>query len=296
MKKLFVLNALLCFTSQAYAWDYSLKADVQQAYTDNVNLTSTNPISDSYSTFGGYLQTKNEIFKIKFKGKTEKYKLQTENNNYIFDLSLQYKHTKSNDYTFALFKQVYNGTPLVSTDTTSDNSGGRLSTTLSKEFDKETSGYLILNGTYKKYSKIINRNDKIIGASLGLEHYFKSELLINPELLAASNSSTDPYYKNTFYGPSLLISFTPNDKWEIFIDGSYSHTTYSGRSVTTVVRRKNVTADEYQELKSAEIGAIYTLANLFPIQVKYSTNKNTSNNSNSAYKAEILSFSIGMKL
>jgi hypothetical protein len=146
MKKIFVLNTLFCFISQAHAWDFGLKADAQQAYTDNVNLTGTNPISDSYSTFGGYLQAKDEAFKIKLKAKAEKYKLQKENDNYSFDLSLQYKHTKTNDYTFALFKQVYNGTPLVTTDTTSDNSGGRLSTTISTEFDKETSGYLILNG------------------------------------------------------------------------------------------------------------------------------------------------------
>ncbi|MBC7538123.1 MAG: hypothetical protein H7281_04840 [Bacteriovorax sp.] len=295
MKKLLILNLLICFAPQAYAWDFGFKADAQESFTDNVNLTNTNSISDSFYSYGGYLQTRNEIFKLKLKAKAEKYNLQKENDNYSFDLSMQYKRTKNNDFTFALFKQVYNGIPLVSTDTTSDNNGGRLSTTFSTDFDKETSGYLILNGTYKKYTKIINRNDTITGASIGLEHYLNSNLLINPELLAASNNSNDSYYKNTFYGPSLLISYTPNDKFEFFVDGSFSHTKYSGRSIVTVVKNKNVTTSEYQELKSAGIGAIYTLANMFPIQLRYSTNKNSSNNSTSAYKAQILSISVGMK-
>ena len=296
MKKLFILSSLIYFSVQAQAWDSSFKADAQSSSTNNVNLTNSNPISDSYTTYGGYIQTKDDIYKLKLKGKIEHYKLQKENDNYSYDLSMQYKRTKNNDYTFSLFKQVYTGTPLVSTDTTSDNNGGRLSTTLSKDYDKENSLYLILNGTYKKYPKILNRNDKILGASFGLEHYVTSNFLVNPELLMANNASTDPYYKNNFYGPSILVSFTPNDNWEIFIDGSYSHTTYSGRIVSTVVKKRTVSDSEYQNLKSADIGTIYTIANKFPLQIKYSTNNNSSNNSTSAYNAEILSFGIGMKI
>jgi hypothetical protein len=218
MNKLLIFNGLLFFSLNLYAWDFGIKADMKRANTDNVDLSNSDPVSDTYDTYGGYVQAKDNIFKIKLKAKAEKYKLRTANDNYTLDLSLQYKHTKNNDYTFAVFKQTYNGIPATSTDTASDNNGGRFSATFSNDFDKETSAYFILNGTLRKYSKIANRNDKIIGASVGLENYMMPDLLINPELLAATNNSTDTYYKNYFYGPSLLISYTPNDNWEIYLD------------------------------------------------------------------------------
>ena len=297
MNLFFIVTTFFFINPKSYAWDFSVKADTQRASTDNVNLSSSaTAISDTYSTFGGYLQTKNDTFKLKLKGKFEKYSKQTENNNYFYDLSLQYKRNKNNDYTFSVFKQVYDGVPLVSTDTTSDNNGGRFSTTFSTDLDKETSGYLILNGTLKNYTKMANRKDTIIGGSLGLEHYFYANLLFNPEFVLASNNSTESYYKNNYYGPSLLISFNPTENWELFLSGSFSRTNYSGRSIQTIAKKNRPgSVDEYQELATYEIGGIYTIANLVPVQVKYSTNKNTSNNSASAYKAGILSFNISIK-
>jgi len=296
MNKLLIFNSILLFSFNLYAWDFGVKADFQRATTNNVDLSNTNPVSDTYSTYGGHVQVKDNVYKIKLKAKAEKYKLRTVNDNYTFDLSFQYKPTKHNDYTFAVFKQTYNGITATSTDTASDNNGGRFSVTFSKDFDKKTSGYLILNGTAKKYTKIANRNDKIIGASIGLEHYKETTLLINPELLAASNNSTDSYYKNFFYGPSLLISYTPNDNWEIYLDGSISFTKYSRRTVSTIVKGRKSNENEHQELSSAGMGAIYTITEKFPLEVKYTSSKNSSNNSTSAYKAQILSFNIGMKL
>ena len=296
MNKLLIFNSILLFSFNLYAWDFGLKADFERATTNNVDLSNTNPVSDTYSTYGGYVQVKDNVYKIKLKAKAEKYKLRTVNDNYTFDLSFQYKPTKQNNYTFAAFKQTYNGIPASSTDTASDNNGGRFSATFSKDFDKTTSGYFILNGTAKKYTKIANRSDKTFGASIGIEHYIEANLLINPELLAASNNSTDSYYKNFFYGPSLLISYTPNDNWEIYVDGSISFTKYSGRSVSTIVRGRTSSEDENQELASGGIGAIYTMADKFPIEVKYTSGQNSSNNSTSAYKSQILSFNIGMKL
>ena len=126
VNKKFVLTALLLSSSLAHAWDFGLKADAQHASTNNVNLTNTAPIKDSYNTLSGYVQTKDDEFRFRLKGKYEKYQKQTENNNYVFDLSLQYKRTKTNEFTLSLFKQTYNGTPQVVTDTTSDNKGGKI--------------------------------------------------------------------------------------------------------------------------------------------------------------------------
>lgn len=293
MKNLLILNALFCFTTVAQAWETSAKVNVQQASTNNVNLTNTDPSSDSYSILNGYVQTKDDTYKLKLKARTEKYKTHTENDNYTFDLSLQYKRSKTNDYTLALFKQVYNGVPLVTTDTSSDNSGARLSTTFSKEFDKDTLGYLGLNGTYRQYSKIDQRTDKTFDGSLGLEHYYTPDFSVSPELFVGANTSTDAYYQNTFYGASFLVSYVPTESWEFFVDGSYSHTNYSDRTVSTTVRNRSASEEEYQNLASAGIGATYTIANIIPIQARYSTSTNSSNNSTSAYKAEVISLSIG---
>lgn len=306
MRKLLSAVILFSVSSGIYAWDFSLKADAQKEHTDNVNFTSTNPIADNITSYGGYLQTKNDTFKIKLKGKVEKYQNQNVNDNYATDLSLQYKRTKDNSFTFSVFKQVYNGVSLLNTDTTSDNSGGRLSTTITKQFDKDTSGYITLTGTYKKYPKIIGRTDKIAEGTFGLEHYFNNTFMINPELNLQSDKSADAYYSNFSYGPSIFVDITPNDTWEIFFDASYSYTRYSGRPVTITVNRRTTTEDEHQTLVSYDAGLIFNLTKALSLQAKYQTGKNTSNNNGTnragttattspVYKVNVTSFNIACK-
>lgn len=296
MKNIFVFLLAFQFSINLYAWDWSLKADTQRFSTDNVNLSSSgSAVSDTYSSFGGYIQTRNDQFRIKLKGKSEQYTKQNENDNYLYELSLQYKRNKNTDFTFAVFNQVYNGASLISTDSTSDNRGGRIASTFSSNLDVETSGYLTLNGTFKKYPKMDNRIDKSFGASLGFEHYFFYDLLFNPELSSALNSSSQSYYRNYFYGPSLFISFNPSENLEFFVSGSFTHTIYSGRNIESTVNNKKTSSREYQELKTMEVGTSYTIADLLPIQLKYSINENTSNNSSTAYKAQILSFGVSIK-
>lgn len=288
-------TALVLLSSNAFSWDFGARVDAQRSSTNNVNLTDTDPISDQFSTVGGYLQAKGDIYKLKLKGRLEKYQKQTENDNYSADLSLQYKPTKNKDFTFAVFNQVYNGTPAVSTDTTSDNNGARVAANFNKDFDKETSGYITLTGAYKKYSKIAGRNDKIFGVAGGLENYFTSTFMANPELNIQSNTSADSYYSNVSFGPILLFSYTPDDKWELFCDGSYTRTSYSGRTVTKTLRGRNSTEDEYQTLVAVEAGAIYTFEKHLNLQAKYSSAKNSSNNATAGYKAHVISFNIGLK-
>lgn len=295
MKLLIPSVCLTLFSLNSYAWDFSIKGDAQRASTDNVNLASTAQVSDSYTTFSGYLQAKNENYKFKLKGKTDKYTQQKENDNYSTDLSLQYKHSKNDSYTVGVFKQVYNGTPVLVTDTTSDNDGARFSSNFSKDYDKNSSGYFSLSGTYKRYTKITNRTDTILGAALGFEHYFTSTFMANPEFNIQNNSSKDAYYKNFSYGPSLLLDWTPNDFWEIYASASYAYTNYSGRYVNTVVRGRTTSSKEYQELTSTDAGIVYTFENNISLQLKYSIAKNSSNNTTSSYKANVLSYNIGLK-
>lgn len=287
---------LIMFSLNSYAWDFSIKGDAQRSSSDNVNLSSTGQVSDSYTTLSAYLQAKNENYKFKLKGKTEQYNSQTGNDNYTTDLSAQYKHSKNDDYTIGVFKQVYNGTPTVINDTSSDNNGGRLSANFSKDYDKNSSGYFSLNATYKKYTKIANRIDTILGSALGFEHYFTSIFMVNPELNIQNNSSKDSYYKNFSYGPSLLFDLTPNDSWEFVVSGAYSYTNYSGRFVTTTtLRGKTTSVKEYQELLSTDASVIYTFPKYLSVQFKYSIANNSSNNATSAYKANVSSFNLGLK-
>lgn len=294
MKKT-TIALLLTTAASAHAWDFSLKGDAQRTFTDNVNLTNVSPITDSYSVLSGYLQTKNDTWKLKLKGKLEKYSKQTENDNYTTDLSLQYKRTKNNDYTIGVFKQVYNGKPLVSTDTTSDNSGLRLAANFTHDFDKDSQGYFTVTGTSKNYSKIIGRKDTIVAGALGIEHYFNKNFMIAPELSIQHIGSSDSYYTNNSYGPNVLLSYTPTDAWELFVDGSYTNTTYSGRTVSKTVRNRTVTEKEYQELVNADVGAVYSFPQYLYLTGKYTSSNNTSNNTNSAYKASIYYVGIGVK-
>ena len=192
--------------ASAKAMDFSFKANAVHNVTDNVNLTNTNPIADTYQTLSGFLQLKNEDFKFRLKGKLDKYKKQDENSNYSTELSGSYKHTKSSEYILSIFNQVYNGIPAVTTDTTSDNKGARASATFSNDFSKETNGYISFNATIKNYTKNAGRKDKIYGAYTGLEHNFTPQLMINLEINLSKNASNDSYYENISYGPSFLVS------------------------------------------------------------------------------------------
>jgi hypothetical protein len=293
--RLALLPVLIFSVQNVYSWDFGAKGDFQKAFTDNVNLTNTDPIKDNFSILSGYLQAKNEKWRLKLKGKVEKYSKQSENDNYTTDLGLQYKRTKNNDYTFSVFKQVYNGTPLVSTDTTSDNSGARLNANFSHDFKKNTQGYFTATGTIKNYSKIEGRKDKILGLALGLEHNFDKVFMIAPELSFQHNGSADSYYSSNSFGPNLLFSYSPDENWELFADGNYSHTTYSGRTVSKVVHNKTLTEKEYQELFTADAGAIYSFPQYTSLTAKYTNSHNTSNNTTSAYKASIFYLGFGLK-
>lgn len=295
MNNLVLALLMLSNTTSLFAWDFGAKADAQKFFTDNVGLTGTDRISDSYTTYGGYLQLKNKIFKVKAKAKTEKYQKQKENDNYTIDLSFQYKHSKQDDYSLAIFKQVYNGTPSGSSDSTSDNSGARLSANFSQDLDKNTNIYFSPSATYKKYPKMSNRIDKLMSASAGLEKYLSTQFMFNPEASAQYALSSDSYYKNISYGPSLLLSFTPNDDWEIFVNGSYTYTRYSGRNVDSTVNGKVVSKNEFQESTSADLGVTYNATSFASLQVKYQTNKNTSNNTTSGYKANVASFAMAFR-
>lgn len=294
MKRYIIFAIAAC--TNAVAWDQSARLDLQRSQTNNVNLTDIGTVSDSYNSLGAYIQTHNDQYKFKLKGRLEKYVQQAENDNYSIDLSAQYKLTKLNNFTTNIFKQTFNGTPLVSTDTTSDNQGFKLSANFNHSFTQDTNGYLFLAGTAKKYTKIDNRSDKILNIAVGLEHYFTENFMISPEFSIQSTSSSDSYYSNKSLSPAVFLSYNLTEQWELFLSTNFSRTLYSDRSVATISRRRINYEDEYQKLWSTDIGAEYMWTENFSLMGRISTVSNTSNNPLQEYKARILTLGLSIKI
>lgn len=283
--------------TNSFAWDFGGKLELERSNTDNVNMSGTTPMKDSYNNFSGYLQCKNENYKFKLKGKKEQYKNQQNNDNSLIDLSVQYRRSDFDDYTLGVFKQVYDGATIVSTDTTSDNIGGRLGGTFSKDFFDNTFGYLSLNVSNRRYPKIAGRTDQVIGAILGVEYTPKSFIMINPEMYAQKNFSAVPYYSHLAYGPTLTITVSPLEGWELFVVGSYAETKYSGRVYNaTAPDGTPITENETQSLVTNEFGTSYKFTKKISIEGRYSHGKNSSNNPLSMYDVNILTFSLSLKI
>jgi hypothetical protein len=279
------------------AWDLGGKFEIDRSNTDNVNLNGSNHIKDSYNNFSGYLQYKNDTYKIKLKGKKEHYNNQQNNDNSLVDLSLQFRRSDYDDYTLGIFKQVYDGATIVSTDTTSDNLGGRLGATFSKDFLGNTFGYLTLNASVRRYPKIAGRSDHVFGSLVGGEYNPTSYLVINPELYLQKNSSAVPYYSHLAYGPTLTITVSPIERWELFVVGSYAKTNYSGR-VYSVTNAEGIpiSENETQALVSVDYGTSYKFNKKVSIEGRYSHGKNNSNNPASMYDVNVLTLSFSLKI
>lgn len=287
--------AIYLISQSANAMKLTFKADYIHNKTDNVDSTNI-PVKDQYNDLLATIQLKDDVNKWKFKFKDEKYNLTKADDNNSFDLSYQYKPDKSKEFSVAGFQQKYTGTSLSTSDTASDNQGARVSTTLTHEIDKDKNTYITAMGTLKKYTKL-NRQDPIADVTLGYDNNVSSNFEVNPELNLEYNSSSDSYYKNVNWGPSLTLTFTPTDKWEIFGSISYSATNYSGRNVTiTPPKGKSYTTKETQELVTTSIGTNYNLFDILDLTLKYTSNRNSSNNNTNAFASKVTTFNISLRL
>lgn len=292
---LLFLAGLTLFSQTAFAMKLSFKGDYIHNNTDNVDSTNV-PVKDQYNDIAATLQLKDETNKWKLKYKVEKYKKTIADNNNSFDLSYQNKPQKGEEYNIAVFDQKYTGTSLSTSDTSSDNQGAKLSTTLTHEINKEKNTYATIGAVYKKYTKL-NRIDPIADLTLGYDNNISPEFELNPELNVEYNASDNGYYKNFNFSPSLTLTLTPNDKWEIFGSISYSNTNYSGRTFTFVPPHgKSYQVKETQELVTTSIGTNYNLFQYWDLSAKYSSNRNTSNNNTNAYSSKVTTFNISLRI
>lgn len=294
----FSLLISIVFCSNLYAMDVTMKGDYYQTHTDNVNSSNSSITSDTYTDYVATLQFKNPTHKLKFKAKVEKYETTTSNNSNYFNIGYGYKTDSKDDFTLEAFKQKYSVTPSISTDTSSDNTGGKIGYTFNKSFDKDRSGYISLLGTYKNYTKISSRKDSIVDLNMGYENYLTKDFSMTAEMNLEYNKSKDSYYTNFNLGPALYLNYSLTPNFELFANALLTYTSYNSRTFQTTVRNRTVNNKEHQTLSTLEIGALYTFFNHIVLQAKYTSNNNTTNNttsSSSAYKSHLFMMNVGLR-
>lgn len=295
MKKIMITGLLLSIT-HAHAVTWILKSEFTRNTTDNVNSSNSSKVKDTYSDLIFNLQAKGQEWKWRAKYKIEKYDQTTSNNSNYISTGVVNKPNKNREYTFDVYRLKYTTTPTVVTDVTSDNQGFKLGATFSKDFSNSDNGYFSLLFNSKKYTNIANRTDTIIDATFGYENNVNESFLVIPELMLEYNNSKDTYYSNFNIGPSLLLSYNATDALELFANASLTHTIYSQRTFQQTSGPRTINAKEHQTLVSTEAGATYTFFEKLLVTAKYSTNRNSSNNSSSAYQSNVFSFNFGLKI
>jgi hypothetical protein len=288
MKKIFII-LLTLISLDGFAWDFTYKINANQSKTSNVNQDSTN-ISDTISDYYLTLQTKQSDWKVKLKGQLETYQTVTDNDFYSLDLSTTYNRTPDNDISVGVFQTTYHHTPVIYSDTASDNNGVRVGTNFYNEFTENHTGVFTLSASRKNYSKL-SRQDTGLSASIGLESYFTPQFNLSPDFSVSSNSSSSNIYSTAGYSPSIYATLTANDKIELFASASYSYSYYLNRKVLVKNKNQNV----YQEITTQEVGAIFSFIKNLPLTIKYTSTNGQSNYTYYQYKANLVSFGLGLK-
>ena len=288
MKPLLIITTCL-FSLSGFAWDFTYKLNANQSKTSNVNQDSTN-ISDTITDYYLTLQTKQSDWKVKLKSQLETYQTVTDNDFYSLDLSTSYNRTPDNDISVGVFKTTYHHTPAIYSDSASDNTGVRLGTNFYNEFTENHTGVFSLSASRKNYSKL-SRKDTGLSASIGLESYFTPQFSLSPDFSVSSNSSSTSDYNTASYSPSIYATLTANDKLELFASASYYYSYYLNRKVLVKNKNQNV----YQEITTQEVGAIISLIKNLPLTIKYTSTNGQSNYTYYQYKANLVSFGLGLK-
>lgn len=294
--KYFCLFSLF-FSNALFAFDWTFKTDFTRNSTNNVNSSSTK-VSDTYSDLIGTLTAKNDQNKFKLKAKIEKYSKTTDYDNNTITGSYVFKPTKLREYQIDLSQQSYkvNGA-VTNSDTASDNRSLKLGTTWNYNISKDQSGSINLTSSYRDYFKNANRKDLLVDASFNYENYLTEAFSVSPELNLEYNKSKDSTYSNLNLGPALYLNYSASDNLDFFVNLNLTYTNYTSRTFTSTTKNnKTVSNKEHQTLFSNEIGTIYTIFDKITLQAKYSQTNNTSNNSASAYKTNLFTFNVGLKI
>jgi hypothetical protein len=143
------------------------------------------------------------------------------------------------------------------------------------------------------YTSNTGRKDEALDFSTGLQTYLGKFFTLTPSFSTNYLKSNDPYYEYYSLGPAIYFSYYPTEKLVFYTSDSYLYTGYSKRTFTlTSITGKTVNATEKQTLVIIDFGIIYNLTKNVPLQVIYSTTKNSSNYSYRDYNLSITSASV----
>jgi len=93
-----------------------------------------------------------------------------------------------------------------------------------------------------------------------------------------------------------MANFTLAESFELYLSASYTYTAYNSRTFTQTVNKRTVSTKEHQGLFTSEAGAIFNPWDFVGITLKYTSNRNNSNNSTSAYQSHLYAFDIAIRL
>jgi hypothetical protein len=298
MKKFSLLVFLLITLPQAaYSWDFSLRGDFSQRSTDNVNGTSTGLIKDKYSTFNTYAQVKDEEDRFRLRVRATRYDKTTTNDSNYYEGSYQrrFDDNLEDSFTLKFFSEKYTKTPTLSTDTSSDNRGYEAQLFFLRELKNNFS----VNSTYalsnRTYPNIANRKDSRYDGIFGLEKIVKDVLTIAPEISLTYNKSKDSYYTYFLVGGGMTVTLQATDDLDLSLGYSQAKTFYQERMVTTIVNGRSSSTEEDQTAKTIDASMSYYATKWLSLEASYSISDNTSNNTDSVYKAKEFEFGIGLK-
>jgi hypothetical protein len=144
LKQLFIFClTYISLCTNLSAWDYSYRANALYSITNNVKYVAEKEKSDHFQTVMISGQMKNENYKIKLKGKVEKYNRQKTSDFYATDLNVQYKTTPTSDLNVGANKLGFYHKPKNTTEKRDDNSG--LGYHLEKYFNLITKNQLLFH-------------------------------------------------------------------------------------------------------------------------------------------------------
>jgi hypothetical protein len=154
-----------------------------------------------------------------------------------------------------------------------------------------------LSYTYANYTKDATRKDQLFDVTTGLQTYLGQYVTLTPSYAINYLMSKNTYYQYFSTGPSIYFSYYPFNSLSFYFSGSYLYTSYGKRTFSLYsLAGKLITTSEKQTLMTTDVGIIYNIMKNVPLQVSYSTTKNSSNYSYRDYKLATISGSISINL
>ena len=297
MKIFIVIIGSALFLNTSQAWDTSLKADISQKTTDNVNASSTTLVGDKIKNLSAYIQTKDENDRLRLRVKATRYDKTTDNDSNVIEGSYQRKFDRdlSDSFLIKFFNEKYTATPTIYGDTNSNNKGGELQITLTRPLDKTLSLSSSYSVNYKDYFNSPPRKDIKLETNFGFEKIIKNILTISPEMNVSLNNSKDNYYSTFSFGGNIYAGLELSEKFDTFINYSWGKVNYNNRTFTITKNLRTLSFKEEVTNSSFEMGLNFYPLEWLSLDARFGNTKSDSNNTSNSFKSNEWSAGVGFK-